>query len=72
MTFMEQHHGFCIFNDTHTESANICQGSDILSRKLVKLIIVRVCNLTFETSVFQRGIFIQINTHIYIAEWAHT
>lgn len=49
-----------------TEPANICQESDILRRKLVKLMIVRVCNLTFETSLLQKGIFILINTHTHV------
>lgn len=54
------------------EPANICQGSDILKRKLVKLIILRVCNLTSETSLLLEGIYIQINTYTHISRRAHT
>lgn len=47
-----------------TESANIYQESDTLSRKLVKLIIVRVCNLTLETFT-ERHFYTNKYTHMY-------
>lgn len=53
----------------NTESANIYQESNTLSRKLVKLIMVRVCNLTFETFT-ERHFYTNKYPHTCIAEWA--